>query len=125
MNQQELGLKVMRGLVKRPRLVDALFRLDKWGNIMGPDRWSNPYPIYERMDRDLRRLHHRRVTASLERITCVSQPHDPGGETRLTRDHPITHLTSPGWSGPKSIHGAINRSCVTLNAKQITVVRAG
>ena len=49
MNQQELGLKIMRGLVKRPKLADALFRLDKWGNIMGPQRWNDPYPIYERM----------------------------------------------------------------------------
>ena len=49
MNQQEIGLAVMRGLVKRPRLANVAFKLDKWGNIMGPDRWVNPYPIYERM----------------------------------------------------------------------------
>jgi len=35
--------------VKRPRLADALFRLDKWGNIFGPDRFVDPYPIFERM----------------------------------------------------------------------------
>ncbi len=49
MNQQEIGLAIMRGLVKRPRLANTLFRLDKWGNIMGPDRFTDPYPIYERM----------------------------------------------------------------------------
>ena len=49
MNREEIGLAVMRGLVKRPRLANAAFKLDKWGNIMGPDRWVNPYPIYERM----------------------------------------------------------------------------
>ncbi|MEZ5381562.1 MAG: cytochrome P450 [Microthrixaceae bacterium] len=35
--------------MKRPRLADAVFRLDKWGNILGPDRFIDPYPIYERM----------------------------------------------------------------------------
>jgi len=49
MNREEFGLAMMRGLVKRPRLANAAFRLDKWGNIIGPDRFTNPYPIYERM----------------------------------------------------------------------------
>ena len=39
----------MRGLVKRPRLGNAVFRLDRWGNILGPDRFVDPYPIFERM----------------------------------------------------------------------------
>jgi len=39
----------MRGLVRHPRVGDAVFRLDKWGNIFGADRFVDPYPIYERM----------------------------------------------------------------------------
>lgn len=49
MKPEEIALSVMRGLVKRPRLADAVFRFDKWGNILGPDRFVDPYPIYERM----------------------------------------------------------------------------
>lgn len=47
--REELALRVVRGLVRRPRLADALFRFDRWGNILGPDRFVDPYPIYERM----------------------------------------------------------------------------
>lgn len=49
MRKEEVALAVLRGLVKRPRLADAVFRFDKWGNILGPDRFVDPYPIYERM----------------------------------------------------------------------------
>jgi cytochrome P450 len=48
-SRQQLALAVVRGLVKRPRLADAVFRFDRWGNILGPDRFVDPYPIYERM----------------------------------------------------------------------------
>ena len=44
-----MALAVVRGLVKRPRLANTVFRFDKWGNILGPDRFVDPYPIYERM----------------------------------------------------------------------------
>ena len=44
-----MALSVVRGLVKRPRLANTVFRFDKWGNILGPDRFVDPYPIYERM----------------------------------------------------------------------------
>ena len=47
--REEIALRVMRGLVRRPRLADAVFRFDRWGNILGPDRFVDPYPIYERM----------------------------------------------------------------------------
>lgn len=49
MRREELALPMIRALVKRPRLANAVFRLDKWGNILGPDRFVDPYPIYERM----------------------------------------------------------------------------
>jgi len=48
-NRQQVALSIMRGLVKRPRVANALFRFDTWGNILGPDRFEDPYPIYERM----------------------------------------------------------------------------
>ncbi len=48
-SREELGLSVVRGLVKRPRLANTVFRFDEWGNILGPDRFVDPYPIYERM----------------------------------------------------------------------------
>jgi cytochrome P450 len=47
--REEIALRVVRGLVRRPRLADAVFRFDRWGNILGPDRFVDPYPIYERM----------------------------------------------------------------------------
>ncbi len=49
MRREEVALSVLRGLVKRPRLANFVFRFDKWGNILGPDRFVDPYPIYERM----------------------------------------------------------------------------
>ncbi len=47
--REEVALAVVRGLVRRPRLADIVFRFDTWGNILGPDRFRDPYPIYERM----------------------------------------------------------------------------
>jgi len=47
--REEIALRVIRGLVRHPRLADTVFRLDRWGNILGPDRFVDPYPIYERM----------------------------------------------------------------------------
>jgi cytochrome P450 len=47
--REELGLRTLRGLVKHPRLGNAVFRFDRWGNIFGRDRYVDPYPIYERM----------------------------------------------------------------------------
>jgi cytochrome P450 len=47
--REEIALQLIRGLVRRPRLADAVFRFDRWGNILGPDRFVDPYPIYERM----------------------------------------------------------------------------
>jgi pimeloyl-[acyl-carrier protein] synthase len=47
--REELALAALRGLVRRPRLADVVFRFDRWGNILGPDRFRDPYPIYERM----------------------------------------------------------------------------
>lgn len=47
--REELALRALRGLVRHPRVGNAVFRLDRWGNIFGPDRFVDPYPIYERM----------------------------------------------------------------------------
>ena len=47
--REEIALLTIRGLVKRPWLANAVFRFDTWGNILGPDRFVDPYPIYERM----------------------------------------------------------------------------
>lgn len=47
--REEIGLRVMRQLVRRPRIGDLVFGLEPWGNIVGADRFIDPYPIYERM----------------------------------------------------------------------------
>jgi len=47
--REEFALRAIRQLVRRPRLADVVFRFDRWGNILGPDRFVDPYPIYERM----------------------------------------------------------------------------
>jgi len=49
MRREQFALPLIRLLIKRPRLGDAVFRFDRWGNIFGPDRFIDPYPIYERM----------------------------------------------------------------------------
>lgn len=49
MRREQFALPLIRLLIKRPRLGNAVFRFDRWGNIFGPDRFVDPYPIYERM----------------------------------------------------------------------------
>lgn len=51
MHIEQVSIPLLRALINRPRLADAVFRFDKWGNILGPDRFEDPYPIYERMHR--------------------------------------------------------------------------
>jgi hypothetical protein len=43
MRRQEIALSVIRGLVKRPRLADAVLRFDRWGNILRGDAWPPDY----------------------------------------------------------------------------------
>lgn len=49
MRREQLALSLIRLLVRRPWLADIVFKFDRWGNIFGPDRFIDPYPIYERM----------------------------------------------------------------------------
>lgn len=49
MRREQLALPMIRLLVKKPWLGDVVFKFDRWGNIFGPDRFIDPYPIYERM----------------------------------------------------------------------------
>jgi cytochrome P450 len=49
MRSEQFALPLIRLLVRRPRLGNAVFHFDRWGNIFGPDRFVDPYPIYERM----------------------------------------------------------------------------
>lgn len=34
--REEIALQVVRGLVRRPRLANAVFRFDKWIDALGP-----------------------------------------------------------------------------------------
>lgn len=52
MRIEQVTIPLIRSVVNRPKLSEALFRFDPWGNPLGPDRYSWPYPIYDRMRQD-------------------------------------------------------------------------
>lgn len=52
MNVEQLTLPIIRQIGKRPRLSHALFRFAKWGDPFTPQRFSDPYPIYDTMTAD-------------------------------------------------------------------------
>ncbi len=52
MNLEQVLLPVVRGIGARPRLSKQLFRFAKWGDPYTPERFSWPYPIYDKMGAD-------------------------------------------------------------------------
>ncbi len=42
-------IPVMRQIFTRPKLANALFGRDRWGNPFGDERYENPYPMLETM----------------------------------------------------------------------------
>ncbi len=52
MRVEQITIPLIRSVVNRPKLSEILFRFDPWGNPLGPDRYSWPYPIYDRMRQD-------------------------------------------------------------------------
>lgn len=49
MRPESILIPAIRQVLKRPKLADALFRWDRWGNQLGPERYAWPYPGYELM----------------------------------------------------------------------------
>ncbi len=52
MNVEQLLLPVLRQVGARPRLSKQLFRFAQWGDPFTPERFSWPYPIYDKMTAD-------------------------------------------------------------------------
>ncbi len=52
MRIEQLAIPAMRAVASRPKVADIMFGWDKWGNPFGPDRYSYPYPVYDRMRDD-------------------------------------------------------------------------
>ena len=48
----KVSLPMIRAVVKRPRLTEAIFGRTRWGNMFAPGTSSNPYPTYEPMRAD-------------------------------------------------------------------------
>jgi len=48
-NAEQILLPVIRQIGNRPRLSKQLFRFAKWGDPFTPQRFSWPYPIYDKM----------------------------------------------------------------------------
>jgi pimeloyl-[acyl-carrier protein] synthase len=46
---ESTAIRAMSYLAQRPALGNALFRFSKWGNPFSEDRYSWPYPIYDKM----------------------------------------------------------------------------
>ncbi len=49
MNVEQVMLPIVRGIGRHPRLSKQLFRFAKWGDPFAPERFSWPYPIYDKM----------------------------------------------------------------------------
>ena len=49
MGAEQLAMSSIAAIGKRPRLSHALFRFSRWGNPFAEERFSWPYPMYERM----------------------------------------------------------------------------
>ena len=52
MGVEQIAMSSIAAIGKRPRVSQALFGLTKWGNPFAPERFSWPYPMYERMRAD-------------------------------------------------------------------------
>lgn len=55
--KEQLLIPAMREVVKRPRLADALFRFDRWGNPFSVATHRDPYPQIELSRRDGQVVH--------------------------------------------------------------------
>ncbi len=49
MTPEQIALPIMRSIGNRPRLSKQLFRFAKWGDPFAPERFSDPYEIYDTM----------------------------------------------------------------------------
>ena len=79
MQPEAIVFPIIRQVLKRPRLADALFKWDRWGNQLGPERYSWPYPGYEKIRADGPVAWHRLynmwfVTGYEEARTVLSSP---------------------------------------------------
>ena len=63
MRPETIVFPIIRQVLKRPKLADALFRRDRWGNQLGHERFTWPYPLFERMRADGPVTCHRLYTA--------------------------------------------------------------
>lgn len=52
MNVERILLPIIRQIGQRPQLSKQLFRFAKWGDPYTPERFSWPYPIYDKMTAD-------------------------------------------------------------------------
>lgn len=52
MESAQIAIPMLRQLVKRPRVLDVFARFDRWGNLFAPERYSYPYPLWERCRAD-------------------------------------------------------------------------
>ena len=49
---EQVAMSAVAAVGRRPWLSSALFRFTKWGNPFADERFSWPYPMYERMRAD-------------------------------------------------------------------------
>ena len=52
MGLETMAMSAMATLTDRPQLAAQLFRFTKWGSPFAPERFSYPYPMYDRMRAD-------------------------------------------------------------------------
>ncbi len=79
MRPETIVFPLIRQVLARPRVASALFKWDRWGNQLGPDRYSWPYPGYEKIRADGPVAWHRLynswfVTGYDEAKTILSSP---------------------------------------------------
>jgi hypothetical protein len=52
MTPEQVGLPVLRAIGSRPKLSKRLFKFARWGDPFAPQRFSDPYDIFDTMTAD-------------------------------------------------------------------------
>jgi len=104
MGVEQLAMSSIAAIGKRPRVSQALFGFTKWGNPFAEERFSWPYPMYDRMRADREMVYGRayrqwfvmgydEVQQVLRSDDCATSPMSVGSfrvTTSSRRWHPRT-----------------------------------
>ncbi len=87
MRPERVLFPLIRQVVARPRLADALFRFDSWGNPFCDEVYRDPYPMYDRVRADgpvvFRRMYNSWMVSGYEEARELVSSPDAGSAEQL------------------------------------------